>query len=93
MLIKRKVPTCVTVKYQTQTERWKGRKVQNPKFKVKKEEIKQESNENANAEEKDTKLEECEETKSERHSETQSESEKKNEDEKGEKTEGESHFD
>lgn len=92
-LIKKKVPTCVRVKYQTQTERWKGKKKQDPKSNAKKEEIEHKSNSSAKESESvkgsDAKLEQCEETKSEKHEEAQLENNEKSKDEKEEKGEGE----
>lgn len=88
-LIKKKIPTCATVKYRIQTGRWKGKK-QNSKSNLKKEKIK--SNENLNAEESksakddDSKLEKCDETKSEKHEETQSENGKEKQKEREEKS-------
>ncbi|XP_014489207.1 PREDICTED: myb-like protein X [Dinoponera quadriceps] len=96
MLIKKKVPTCVTVKYRTQRDRWKGRKKQDSKSNLKTEEIKQESTMNDSNEEElksvednNGKLEKCEETKSEKLNETQLESENEKEDESKEESEGE----
>ncbi|XP_032674830.1 uncharacterized protein LOC116845817 isoform X2 [Odontomachus brunneus] len=99
MLIKRKVPTCVTVKYQTRTDRWMGKKKQDfvlQKSNPKKKEIERESNGNSNTtelkttEDNDTKVEKSEEIKSENHKETQSENKKETEYEREEEREEES---
>lgn len=92
----------MTVKYQTQTDRWMGKKKQDvvlQKSNPKKKEIKQELNENSNTEElkttedNNTKVEKSEEIKSEKHKEIQSENEEETEHEREEEREEENRTD